>query len=483
MRATLAAAVLALGASVARAEDPSDALAAGRFGEALRLADEGLESRRGDARLWTLRGIALEGLERLPDSLTSFQRALALEPQSLAALKGAAEVAYRMRSPEAARLVRRVLAREPGSETAHAMAGAMAVEANQCATAVEHFAKSGAALQRSPPALAQYAGCLLRLERPREAGQVLERIVEASPGDAAARYNLAVCRLKAGETAEALAAARTAMAMAPDDPEALNLFAAASAAAGEIQPAVAALRKAIQMAPADERHYLDLAALCLEHDALNLAMEVVEAGLGNVVASAKLHTLRGAIHAERSELDQAMRDFEQASLLGPDELYGSVGMSLVLRQADRTPEAIALLREKLGRHPGDATLHYLLGDALMRSGPSPASPEFAEARAALGRALDARPDFAKARAALGKLLLRAGDAPAAAAELRLAVELDPANRLALNQLVMAYRQLGREEDARAVAGRLRALLEKERIEEFQRNRVRLVRGAPGEGRP
>jgi Flp pilus assembly protein TadD len=473
-RAVLAALLLAC-SGLADADDLADALEAGRFSEASRLADVRLKSRPGDARLWTIRAIALERLGRLPQSLASFERALALDPDSIAALKGATEVAYRTHSPKAARFVQRVLAREPGDETAHAMAGSLAVEADSCSEAAAHFARSGAALRENQLALAQYAGCLLRLKRPREAGDIFQRLAEASPGDPAARYNLAVCRLEAGQAQEAAAAAAAGVALRPGDPELLNIFAAASAAAGQLETAIAALRKATEVAPAEERHYVDLALLCAEHDAFDLALEVVNTGLANIPGSSRLYTVRGAIQAERSEIDAAMRDFEQASALSPDELYGSVGLSLVLRQANRLPEAIALLRGKLAAQPHDATLNYLLADVLLRTDPDPASLESAEARTALQRALQARPDFAKAHGTLGKLQLRSDEVASAVDELRAAVQLDPSDRLALNQLVRAYRRLGRQEDAAAAAVQLKKLLETERTEEVARNRIRLYR--------
>ena len=471
----LAAVLLVASAGMAHADDLADALEAGRFADARRLADARLKSQPRDARVWTIRAIALERLGRLAQSLASFERALTLDPDSLAALKGATEVAYRTHSPKAARFVERVLARDPGDETAHAMAGALAVEADSCSDAVAHFSQSGAALRENRVALAQYAGCLLQMKRPREAGDIFQRLVEASPGDPAARYNLAVCRLEAGQAQEAAAAAGAGLALSPADPQLLSLFGAASAAAGQLEPAIAALRKATEVAPTDERHYVDLAALCVEHDAFDLALEVVNAGLANIPGSSRLYTMRGAIRAERGDVDEAMRDFEQASALGPDELYGSVGLSLVLRQADRLPEAITLLRRKLAGHPRDATLNYLLADVLLRTDPDPASPESAEARAALQRALQARPDFAKAHAALGRLRLRADEVASAVDELRVAVRLDPNDRLAPNQLVLAYGRLGRQEDAAAVAAQLKKLLEAERTEEVARNRVRLYR--------
>jgi tetratricopeptide (TPR) repeat protein len=467
-----------------RADDLTDALAAQRFADAVRLCDARLRDHPDDARAWTIRGLALDGLQRLADSLVSFERALSIDPQSTAALQGATQVAYKARSPKAAGLIRRVLARDPSNETAHAMAGVLAVEAGRCEQAVDHFRQSGAALYANAAAASEYGGCLLQLHRADEAVAVFERLVNVG-ADPNARYNLAVAALEAGKTSEAVAHAEAAIKASPRDPDALSLFAAASAASGQVEPAIKALRTAIEIQPDEERHYLDLAVICLDHDAADLAMEVVNAGLARIPESARLYTMRGAIHADRAELDEATRDFEHARNLGPDDLYGAVGLSLVLRQTDRTAEAIKLLRGKLAREPKDPTLNYLLADALTRSDPDPSSPEFREARSALNKALAANPRFGRARSALGKLLLRSGDASAAVTALTAALELDPSDRLALNQLIIAYRQLGRQDDAARTAAQLQALLVRERGEEVSRNRVRLVKApdAPPESRP
>jgi tetratricopeptide (TPR) repeat protein len=466
---------VALGAA-ARADDLTDALTAGRFTDVVRLADAKLKNAPRDARTWTIRGIALERLQRLPESLQSFERALAIDPQSLAALQGATEVAYRTKNPKTATLVARVLARDPANQTAHAISGVIAVETGHCDKAVEHFRRSGDALDGNTVALTQFGGCLLRLNQPADAVAVFERVLREGGDTPSGRYNLGVAQLQAGRGDQAVANARAASDADPRDPNALSLFAAANAAAGQIEPAIAALRKAIELAPDDERHYLDLAVICLDHDAAGLALEVVNAGLSRNPNAPRLYTMRGAIHADRAELDDAVKDFERAQALSPDELYGSVGLSLVLRQTDRIPEAIALLRKKLRQRPADATLNYLLADALMRGDPAPGSLEFREARKALGRALQANPGFASAQAALGKLLLGAGELPAAIGALQDAVKLGPSNRLALNQLVLAYRRSGREADAQAAADQLKALLSRERVEEVERNRVRLVKG-------
>ena len=304
---------------------------------------------------------------------------------------------------------------------------------------------------------------------------LFQELLQLAPGEWTASYNLAVACHDAGLATEGLATLRSALDSWPDNPDLLSLYASLSAEAGQLEAAIRALRAAIAAQPRNERHYVDLAALCLDHDALDLAMEVVSAGLANVSESAKLHTLSGAIHAERGELDQAMREFDEASRLSPSDLYGSVGLSLALRQADRLPEALSLLRRKLSERPRDATLNFLLADVLMRSEPAPGTREFHEARLALARAVRGKPNFAGAHAALGKLLLREGRGAEAVQELRTAAGLDGTDRVALNQLVLAYRQLGQEEAAAQAAGELRSLLQRQRVEEVARNRVRLAR--------
>src|SRR6187549_1123339 len=89
----LAATIIVCALNVAlQADDLTDALNAGRFADVVRLADARLTRTPRDARVWTIRGIALDRLQRLPESLQSFERALAIDPQSRAALQGATEV-------------------------------------------------------------------------------------------------------------------------------------------------------------------------------------------------------------------------------------------------------------------------------------------------------------------------------------------------------------------------------------------------------
>src|SRR5215203_569343 len=142
MQIFAAAAILCTILGASQGDELGAAIAAQRFGDVLRIVDARLASQPRDVRLLTIRGIALGRLDRLTESLAAFERALAIDPHAIPALKGATEVAYRARSPKAAALVTRVLALEPQDETAHAMAAVLAVEADKCDVAIRHFERS-----------------------------------------------------------------------------------------------------------------------------------------------------------------------------------------------------------------------------------------------------------------------------------------------------------------------------------------------------
>lgn len=468
MRLSLVFATLLLAVALGAADSLADALAGGRFQDALEMADSLLQTNPRDPRLWTARGLALGGLGRRQDSLASLDRALQIDPNFVPALQGASETTYRSRDKRAATYLEKLLRREPANETAHAMAAVLAFEARDCPAAVGHFEQSRRQVESNELASSQFGHCLLQLGRAEQAVKIFERLPSSSNN----RYNLAVAQLQARRPADAVATLQPLAAAG--DAEAVNLLAAAQAAEGHLESAIASLRRAAQLSPQDERNYLDLAVLCQKHEALGLAGEILDAGLRRLPGSARLHAMRGVLHAQLAELDQASAAFEQAARLQPDQAYASMGLSVLLGQTGRLEGAARLLREKLAQAPGDATLNYLLADALLREGVAPHQPEFAEAREALRRAIRAQPDFAKARATLGKIYMREGDAERAVQELETALRYDPDNRPALSQLLAALRKLGRDEEASAVAARLRRQYEQDLEADAIRQRVRII---------
>ena len=459
----------------AQADDPRQALAAHRYADALNAADAQLKAHPGDAQLLLVRSLSLAGLGRTGPALASFDRTLLAAHDAVPILEAAAQVAYGARDKRAGQYLNRLLTADPDNQTAHAMAGVLAYERDDCPAANAHFAHAGEALKGNQPAEEQYGKCLLAVGETAAATALFERLAAEHPNAPGLDYDRAVAYVEGGRFSDAVAVLEPLRGA----PHTLNLLGAAYKGSGRLEDAIAALREAAQADPHDERNYIDLATISIEHQSPEAALSVLNAGIAQNPISAALYTLRGAVRAQLAQNDAATEDFEQADRLQPSKLYGAVGLGVLLRDISKLPEAERLVRARLREHPSDATLNYLLGDVLIREGAAPGEPRFEEARKLLERAVALKPDLAVAHGELGKLDLKSGRTDEAIGELEHGVHEDPTDRTSLNQLVAAYRRAGRTEDAARVAADLGKAVERDRREETERNRVHLTAVAQG----
>ncbi len=471
--------VVVLAAAAARGqENPRAALAAHRYADALAGADAALRADPADAQASLIRSLALAGLGEPARSLSGFDRTLVLTHDAVPVLEAAAQVAYSARDKRAGRYLDLLLARDPANPTAHAMAGVLAYERHDCPGADAHFGQAGAALDGNLPAELEHADCLLAGGGADAGTALLDRLAAEHPSDPTVAYDRAAAYVRTGRPAEAVPVLQGLEAAGQGlGGDTVNLLGAALSGSGQVEAAIAAYRQGAAEHPHDERNYIDLAALSVEHQSPEAALTVLDAGLAQNPGSAALLTLRGAVRAQMGQNEAATGDFEAAERLQPSKLYGAVGLGVLLRDGSKLPEAERLLRERLRAHPGDATLCYLLADVLVREGAAPGEPRFAEARGLLRKAVAGEPALAAAHGELGKLDLQAGDTAAAVRELELGVRYDAGDRTSLNQLVAAYRRMGRTEDAQKATARLAEAVERDRNAENERNRVHLIPAA------
>lgn len=438
--------------------------------KALDLIESRLIQEPSNPRLWAGRGVALSRLGRDKESVESFDKSLAISPKFLSALEGAAEVTYRIGDARASGYISRILGQDSRNATAHAMAGAIAFESRDCRASVDHLSAAGSTVAPNPLALAQWGECLITLDQAGPAVRKLRDSLALNPTDPRVPYNLALALHLSGQQEEAL----HVLQRVPSDAGALNLQASIYVAQRRFSDAVATFRKAMELAPKDERSYIDLASLCLDHQSFDVAYDVVNAGIASIPASAALYTLRGAIAAQGSKIEESAADFERASRLQPNQIYSDAGLSLLLEQKDEIDKAIAVIRPRLKALPNDAVLNFLLAELILKS-PNLDRRQQEEARSLLGNAIRLKPDFGKAHSVLGKLELQQSETDSGVRELQTALQYDPADRIALNQLVLGLRKLGRTNEAGVVANQLRDLLSEGRREEVRKNSVRFVR--------
>ena len=434
-------------------------------------ADAVLKRDPSNPRLWAARGVVLSELGRDHEAIDSFEKSLSISPKYVAALEGASEAAYRSKDKRTIDYLRRLLQLEPGNSVANGMMAAIEFENRHCGEAIKHFEKASTLVKSNTAALSQWGECLLMMQQPGAASEKLSESLKLAGQDQRIAYELALALHLNSRDKEALS---IALQLRQDAPV-MNLLGAIFAAQDRTADAIVAFRRAIELEPRKVENYIDLASLCLDHQSFDLAADVVNAGIANNPDSAELYTLRGAISAQTSDNDRSAADFEHANRIKPDQSYADVGLSLLLRQENQIDEAIAVVRGRIRRSPDDPTLNFLLADLLMRKPDAPGGDTRKEARQLLQKVIASKPAMAKAHSALGKLLLEAGDAQGAAKELKAALDLDPNDRVALNQYTLALRRLDRREEANRVAQKLRAVLDADRRAEVEKNKVKLVR--------
>ncbi|HEX6739878.1 MAG TPA: tetratricopeptide repeat protein [Vicinamibacteria bacterium] len=482
------------------------------FAGAVEVLEPEVEAHPRDLKALNLLGIALTGAGRIEDANRRFLAALALEPGFLPAIKNLAVNEFTQgRLDSAQKRFERVLADQPADPIVHLHLGEIAHQRRDHALAAAHYQKSGDAVAGDPRWTLHYAETLLALSRREDALAVLQRLPEgdaealfqagvllgqaeahleaarfferAAPGyrdPDAAVYNQVLMLVRAGDHAAAIRAGEALLARRPPTKGELpNLMAQAYAGAGRIADAYESLRRATRLEPQAEENYLDLASLCLEHQNLELGLEIVDIGLRQRPESARLQLQRGALLAMKGQLDQAEAAFEAASRLGGQGSLPQIAMAMAWMQNGQIPRAVAMLRERARGEARDPLVFYILGLALMRSGAEPGDPAETEAEAAFQAALRLRPDHAPSRAELGKLLVRRGDARGAIAQLEPAVAREPDNVAAAYALAQAYRRNGQAERAEEMMARVSRLNEAARQpgggDELQRTVIRILR--------
>jgi len=204
-----------------------------------------------------------------------------------------------------------------------------------------------------------------------------------SPRDADIQNALGEALDRLGSLDAAIDAYDAALAARPDFQKAANNLVLALAKNGKGAQAVARARALVAAAPGDPERYFTLGLAQSEQD-----------------------------------LDGSIASLRHALELAPRHVLARYNLALVLRRADRAPEAIAELRRTLDIEPRPE-VHFALGVTYWRQG------EIDRAVDTLREAVASRPGYAEAHYTLGAVFKAKGDQRQAAASLRRAIALQP----------------------------------------------------------
>ncbi len=480
--AIVLSAVLSVGLSGDTGIDQVDAITAALrardFEQAVEHSRSALRKAPNDPQLWTLQGIAFASMGKRSEALQSFQRALKIDPNYMAALEGAAQLHYEAGSRRAVPLLNRILQRRPGEPTAHAMLAVLEYRNGNCKAAVGHFEQAGALMDSQVDALHAQATCLVRLQQPEAAIGVLQRTVALQPESPRERRLLAAVQLMAAKPQDAIATLSPLIQGSQLDAETLGLASAAYEKSGDTPRAVATLRQAILLDPRNIDLYLDFANIAFAHESFQVGIEVLSDGLGLQPEAAPLYVARGVLYVQLADYDKAETDFLRASELDPNQSLSAAAQGLAAVQENDLDRALSTVQAKLVRKPNDAYLLYLHADILAQKGPDPGTPEFETALASARKAVSLQPALAPAHGVLAKLQLQAGQYREAIEQCRRALAIDPNDQTALYRLIQALRKSGDKSEIPALLKRLAAVREQAAREERERYRYKLVLGEP-----
>lgn len=442
----------------------------GDFVMAVQASEAWLKREPRDFQLWTLKGIALQGVAQPKESLAAFRRALTINPKFLPALQGAAQLEYQLRDPNCRRTLEAILPLRP-EPNVYAMLGVLAFEENDCPTALNHYASAGVAAH-DPIIRWQSATCHFQLQQWEPAAAQFQALL-ALKDDDRIRFNLGLAQVNGKLFREAIGTLQPLARKTSPEADAISLIATAYEGNKQLTEAFEVLRRGIDLYPREERLFADLANFCLEHSAIDLGIEVLEAGMKNNPQSARIQTMLGVLLARADRMAQAETAFRQAEQFAPDTAFGRVALAVAMLQMGATDEAVKNLRVQLQRTPLDHQVNLMLAQALLQKASTPA--ELREAQTLLQKLIVRMPSSARAHSLLGKLYQRRNDNVKAARALETAIRLDPTDRNSTYQLMTVYRKQGRLKDAAALQDRVQRLLDEERDADVEATRFRLVR--------
>lgn len=446
-----------------------------QYNQALQMLDGAVRQYPGYAELWTMQGVAYNGLDKKKEALGAFRRALKLSPDTIPALQGAAQLEYDSADPAGIPLLERLLRLRPNDVTSHGMLAILEYQLGHCEAAVVHFEKAAALFASRIPALHAYGTCLVKLRQFDRATEVFQNSLSLDPDDHRERQVLASVQLMSHRPEQAIVTMAPLLSTTPDAAT-LELASAAYEDARDTDKAVEMLRKAILIDPRNVTLYVNFAALSATHQSVQVGIDVVNDGINLQPKAAPLYFARGVLYVQLADYDKAQADFEKAYELDPSQSLSSAAQGLIAMQQSDAAGALASVREKLTRRPDDPVLLYLEADILAQEGPEPGSPDFQTALRSAKKAVTLRPTLGAAHGVLAKLYLESGQYTQAAIHCRKALEVDPKDQGSLYRLVQALRKDGKNEEIPGLLKQLAVLRQQANRDQREQNRFKLVEG-------
>ncbi|MGD0628846.1 MAG: tetratricopeptide repeat protein [Terracidiphilus sp.] len=483
-----AAIVISAALLAARGQQPKESIASieglirsRNYEQALESTKAALRDTPGDARLWTLRGIIFSIKGNNQDALSAFDKALELDPNNPAALKGEVQLLYQVQDKRAVPLLEKILKTDPKDATAHEMLANLEEKQGDCQAAISHFLLIADAIQTHAGSLQAYGACLVQTGDPQKAIPVFQQLANLIPDQALPKYDLAVLLVETKQSEAALKVLEPLLAADQTDPELLSLASEAYEGAGDTPKAVSYLRQAIVLNPENANYYNAFVVLCLDHESFQVGIDMVNAGLQRIASDPSLYISRGLLYAQLGQYEKAEADFNAAERLDSAQSLSAYAKDIVELQKDMSDKshsdnALLEIRRQLKAHPDSPLLNFLLAKLLVYQESASDAEASREAIKYALLAVKLKPDLVEARDLLATIYTHAGEYNLAIDQCREALKYSPSDPTAIYHLIVALRhsgQSGQRDEIESLVKRLAVVQDASRKQQTDQKRFQL----------
>ena len=481
-----------------------------QWDEGLALVEQLLKKDPNNTKELNLAGLALIGKGDIEQANEYFRKVLLVSPGFVPALKNLGIDEFNQKQYDAAQKhLLRARKEAPQDPIVNLYVGEIAYRAHKYQQAADAFVDARDFVFRNPNAAAHLAVSYLQIDQQQKALDILDRVtldqiepqtqfalglslvqlglVERAipyleaverryPDSYDIGFDLTLVYISARAFPKAIDKAKDLIGHGHETSELNNVLAEAYEGNNEIQHAVDALRRAIALDPADEDNYLDFASLCMNQRSLQAGMKVIQVALESHPKSDRLIFMRGVLYAMQDEFERAEADFKLSADLAPQTNLGYVGLGVSYLETGHDAQAIEILHQRLRAKPNDASLLYLLGEALLRTGAAPGTPAYIEAQTSLESSVRINPNLCLPHVSLGTIYLDEDRPADAAGQFEKARAIDPKERSAYSHLAVAYRRLGQVDKSKDVLNALKEIIDAER--QNTREKMKTAAGEP-----
>jgi tetratricopeptide (TPR) repeat protein len=276
---------------------------------------------------------------------------------------------------------------------------------------------------------------------------LMERVRAAFPQSYDVNYNLSLAYLRNKNYAKAAEALQILVKQHPRA-EAYNLLAVVQEKLQHYLKAVHAFQKAAELEPGNEDYRFDYAFELLKHKTDRAALAIFASGVRDFPRSLKLHLGMGCTYFVVGKHEEAAGILLEAIKIEPNNRLAYLLLGKTYEQAASFRVAVEeAFRAYLEKLPPDPWAHYNYAKILTLGAQSAPKPDFQAAKTHLQRALSLDPRFAEAYVQLAILLQTQDQNKESLPFLARAVQSNPGLAAAHYRLGLAYRRLGRKEEA------------------------------------